>query len=201
MEYAQSWQDLLNPELKGQISIAHPGASGTTYTVLATLVQLMGEDEAFAYLKSLNANIRQYTKGGSAPPREVGLGEAAVGISFTHDSLKPAEEGYPIELSFPSEGTGYEVGAVALIKNAKADEVENAKAFIDWIVSEKGQSLYGPTKSFRLPVNRNVPAPEGAIPLSDLTLVPYDPIGAGENRARLIERFNQEVENDTDLKK
>ena len=200
MEYPQSWDDLLKPELKGQISIAHPGASGTAYTVLAALVQLKGEDEAFDYLKKMNDNIRQYTKGGSAPPREVGLGEAAVGISFTHDCLKPADEGYPIELSFPSEGTGFEIGAVALIKNGKADELENAKAFIDFMVGEKGQGLYGPSKSFRLPINKNVPAPEGAIPLNELKLVDYDPIWAGENRERLITRFNEEIENDANLK-
>ena len=33
--------------------MAHPGTSGTAYTVLATLVQLMGENEAFDYLKQL----------------------------------------------------------------------------------------------------------------------------------------------------
>ena len=113
LEYPESWADLLKPEFKGQISIPHPTTSGTAYTVLSTLVQLMGEDAAFDYFASLNDNIRQYTKSGAAPGQQVALGEAAIGILFSHDALKPADEGYSIDLSFPADGTGYEIGAMA----------------------------------------------------------------------------------------
>lgn len=53
------WADLAKPEYKGQVQVANPNSSGTAYTMLATLVQLMGEDEAFDYLKKLHANINQ----------------------------------------------------------------------------------------------------------------------------------------------
>ena len=48
------WKDLLNPIYKGEIETSHPASSGTAYTILAGLVQLMGEDAAFDYLKKLN---------------------------------------------------------------------------------------------------------------------------------------------------
>src|SRR4051812_46625517 len=41
------WKDLLDPRYKGEIQTSHPGTSGTGYTILAGLVQLMGEDAAF----------------------------------------------------------------------------------------------------------------------------------------------------------
>ena len=44
--------------------MANPNSSGTAYTALATFVQMMGEDQAFDYLKKLHANINQYTKSG-----------------------------------------------------------------------------------------------------------------------------------------
>ena len=53
--------------MKGEIQIADPNSSGTAYTALATLVQLMGEDQAFDYPKKLSANVAQFTKSGSAP--------------------------------------------------------------------------------------------------------------------------------------
>ena len=53
----QTWQDLLRPELKGQVSMANPGASGTAYTLLATIVQLMGEEKGLVYMKKLNGQI------------------------------------------------------------------------------------------------------------------------------------------------
>ncbi|RWK68759.1 MAG: ABC transporter substrate-binding protein, partial [Mesorhizobium sp.] len=78
------WADLTKPEYKGHIQMANPNSSGTAYTMLATMVQLMGEDKGFEYLKALHANINQYTKSGSAPIKAAGLGETAIGIVFMH---------------------------------------------------------------------------------------------------------------------
>ncbi|MEN6297033.1 MAG: ABC transporter substrate-binding protein, partial [Rectinema sp.] len=107
LPYPTSWDDLLKPEFKSQISMAHPSTSGTSYTILATIVQMRGEEGAWKYFTALNQNIRQYTKSGTTPPMDVGLGEAAIGITFSHDGLKPAFEGYPVAMSFPKDGTGY----------------------------------------------------------------------------------------------
>ncbi|HHY53103.1 MAG TPA: ABC transporter substrate-binding protein [Clostridiales bacterium] len=200
LEYPKSWEDLTKPEFKGQISMAHPSTSGTSYTVLATIVQLYGEEKAWDYLERLNANVRQYTKAGAAPPMEVGLGEAAIAITFSHDGLKPAMEGYPVELSFPEEGTGFEVGAVALIKNGFPEEQENAKRFIDWCVSVRGQELYIDSASNRLPVNINANYADGLVSLDQLPIIDYDAVWAGNNKARLVEEFNQKIDNASNLK-
>ena len=198
--YPASWEDLLKPEFEGQISMAHPGSSGTAYTILATIVQMKGEDKAMEYFKALNSNVRQYTKSGSAPPKNVGLGEASIGLSFSHDCLKPASQGYPVELSFPKEGTGYEIGAIALIKNGPAEEVENAKKFIDWTLSKEGQDVYSTNNSFRLPVNKTSKVPEGAVNINDLKVIDYDFTWAGNNRKRLIEKFSEVVAAKENLK-
>ncbi len=200
IDYPKTWEDLLKPEFQGQISMAHPSTSGTSYTILSTLVQMKGEEEAFAYLEKLNANVRQYTKAGAAPPMEVGLGEAAIAITFSHDALKPAVEGYPVVVVFPEDGTGFEVGAAALIKNGPADEAENAKKFIDWLMSARGQECYIESKSNRLPVNTKAAVTEGLTPLSELNVIDYNAVWAGENRERLIQRFTEEVDNAGKLK-
>ena len=41
------WADLLKPDYKGEVQMSHAATSGTSYTFLATLVQLMGEEKAF----------------------------------------------------------------------------------------------------------------------------------------------------------
>lgn len=200
LKYPTSWDDLLKPEFKGQISIAHPGTSGTSYTVLCTLVQMMGQDKAIEYLKKLNTNVRQYTKSGSAPPQQVALGEAAIGVAMSHDCLKPTAQGYPIELSFPQEGTGYEIGAVALIKGGPKDEVENAKKFIDWSITKEAQELYETSKSFRLPVNKDATPPKGAVKLEDIKTINYDFVFAGDNRKNLVELFTKQVSDAKNVK-
>ena len=53
------WADLLKPAFKGEIQMANPASSGTAYTAVATVVQVMGEAKAFEYLKQLHASINR----------------------------------------------------------------------------------------------------------------------------------------------
>lgn len=192
-EYPTSWEDLLDEKYKGEIIMAHPATSGTAYTVLATLIQLMGEDAAWDYLDKLKVNMKQFTKAGSAAPNAVALGEAAIALTFSHDALQLTPEGYHIELSFPKDGTGYEVGAVALIKNGPADEQENAKKFIDWICSEKGQALYAKYESFRVPTNTKAPVAKGLVTLDQVNVIAYDAVWASNNKKAYCNEFESRI--------
>jgi iron(III) transport system substrate-binding protein len=100
------WADLVGPDFKDEVQVADPNASGTAYTLLATMVQLMGEEAGFAYLRKLHRNVNQYTKSGAAPAKATGLGETLVGIVFMHDLVTMSVEGMPIKVVAPCEGTG-----------------------------------------------------------------------------------------------
>ncbi|MEK9971168.1 MAG: extracellular solute-binding protein [Ferrovibrio sp.] len=67
----QCWKDLLKPEYKDEIQSSNRSTSGTAYTASATLVQLMGEEEAFKYLKKMHGSINAYTRSGTAPMKAV----------------------------------------------------------------------------------------------------------------------------------
>ena len=192
-DYPTSWDDLLDPKYEGMVIMAHPATSGTAYTVLATLIQLKGEDAVWDYLKELDKNMSQYTKSGSAAPNAVALGEAAIALTFSHDGLQPTTEGYPIELSFPSDGTGYEVGAMALIKGGPADQQENAKKFIDFMCSAEGQNLYAENNSFRVPVNTQATPAEGLVTLDSVAVIDYDAVWAAENKTTFTEQFETNI--------
>ncbi len=187
----ESWEDLLKPEWKGQVAMAHPATSGTAYTMLATIIQLNNRDEAkaYEYMKKLNQNILQYSKTGAAPGRMAGQGEAGIGIVFSHDTVAFMEQGYPLALSFPREGTGYETGAVALIKGGK--EPVEARQFIDWALTKEAQEI-GPTvKSYQAPTNPD--AKPSRPELLKVSLINYDLEWAGGNKKRLVEKFETEV--------
>ncbi len=192
-EYPKTWADLLDEKYKGEIIMAHPATSGTAYTVLATLIQLKGEEGCWEYMTELNKNISQYTKSGSAAPNAVALGEAAIALTFSHDALQLTPEGYHIELSFPEDGTGFEVGAVALIKNGPADEQENAKKFIDWICSVAGQGSYAENDSFRVPTNTQAPVAEGLVTLDQVPVIDYDAVWASNNKSKYCEEFEEKI--------
>ena len=58
---------VLNPAYRGEIQVANPNSSGTAYIVIATLVQMMGEDQAFEFLRSLHGSVNAYPRSGTAP--------------------------------------------------------------------------------------------------------------------------------------
>lgn len=193
IEPPKCWADLTDPSLKGEIQIADPNSSGTAYTALATLVQLMGEDEAFAYLAELGANVSQYTKSGSAPVKAAARGETGIGIVFMHDAVAQADEGFPIEVVAPCEGTGYEVGSMSIIDGAY--NLEAAKTFYDWALSAEAQNLMPEARSFQLPSNRAAVASEKAPALEDIKLIDYDfaEYGKTDVRQRLLDRWSKEI--------
>ena len=187
-----SWDDLLNPKLKNGIAVADPRTSGTAYTFLYTQVVLRGEEAAFDYLKKVDQNIFQYTKSGSAPGRMAAAGEVPVAIIFSHDCVKFREEtGVDLAVSFPKEGTGFEIGAEALIKGAKHPKA--AKLWMDWALSPEAQAIAATVKSYQVPSNPNTVVPEKAISLDQVKLIQYDHAKSGELRAKLSERFGEEV--------
>ena len=160
--------------------------------MLATLVQLMGEDKAMDYMKKLNGQIRQYTKSGTAPGRMVGTGEATIGITFLHDGIKYQKEGYTdIILGAPSEGTGYEVGGVALLKGGPDQEA--AKKFIDWVLTKKAQEMGKNVGSFQFLTNINAINPPESKVVENTKLIKYDFNFAGKNKKALVERFTKET--------
>lgn len=187
------WADLLAPELKGEIQIANPNSSGTAYTALASLVQIMGEDKAFEYLKSLNANISQYTKSGSAPVKAAARGETGLGIVFMHDAVAQTAEGFPVKSIAPCEGTGYEIGSMSIVKGAR--NMENAKIWYDWSLTPEVQSRMKDAKSFQLPSNKSAEIPKEAPRFEDIKLIDYDfkTYGDPEKRKALLERWDREI--------
>jgi len=190
----QSWYDLIKPELKGLVSMSHPSSSGTAYTIIATLVQLMGEDKAFDYLKQLNQNIAMYQKSGSAPAKQAGLGEALVGISFGADIISIKNQGYPLVLTFPKEMTGYTVDGIALIKNGPASEYKNAKKFIDFFTSKEGNEFFvNKGEVPRIPTRPDVAPPPESESLKQANIKGYSIEFAAANRERLIDRFIKEI--------
>ena len=186
LEPPTSWYDLLRPEFKGRISTSFPYTSGTGYARLATLVFLFGEDEAFNFEIALSRQILEYTESGPGCIPKVGLGEAAVGITYISDVLAAIAQGYPIVYSFPKEGTSYTTDCVALIRGGP--EPDLAKIFYDWLLSAEAQELF--KKFYRIGLNPSVEWPEGVRPP---VLVDYDFAWAAANRDRLINKWRQLV--------
>ncbi len=192
-----SWDDLLKPEFTGQVMVAHPSTSGTSYTALATILQIRGEEAGWEYIKKYAAQMAQFTKSGAAPAKIGGQGEAGVASDFSHDTVNEIENNQmPLELSFPAEGTGYEIGGMGILKGAK--NLQAAKLWYDWAISPEGQSLGPKYHAYQAPTINGVALshPE----LLDVNLIDYDFIWAGENKTAIVDKFTNEIANAENLK-
>ncbi|MEP6824550.1 MAG: ABC transporter substrate-binding protein [Ramlibacter sp.] len=188
------WADLVKPEYRSEIEISHPATSGTMYTVIAALVQIMGEDAAFDYLKKLHRNVTNYTRSGQAQAPNVAKGEVGVGVSFIFGFEKWRHDKFPVKTAAPCEGTGYEVGGIALVKGAR--NLANAKKYYDFLMSAEGQAIGGKSGSLQVPANKTF-KPDPRIPSMDgVKLINYDfaKYGSAAERKRLIDRWTREVE-------
>jgi iron(III) transport system substrate-binding protein len=187
------WADLLKPEYKGEIQMANPASSGTAYVAIATLIQLMGEDKAFDYLKAMHKNVATYPRSGTGPIKAVARGEAGVSVSFVHDAPGEQIQGFPVKAITPCEGTGYEIGSMSIMKGAR--NLEEAKKFYDWALTASAQEMGAAAKQFQLPSNSSAKVDPRVPDFKQIKLIKYDfaKYGASAERKRLIEKWQKDV--------
>jgi iron(III) transport system substrate-binding protein len=187
------WSDLLSDKYKDDVQVADPNSSGTAYTLLATIVQLQGEDKGFDFLKRLHKNINQYTKSGAAPAKAAASGETLIGITFLHDLVTMAVGGAPLKTVAPCEGTGYEVGSMSIIKGGKNQK--EARAWYDWALTPEAQSIGAEAKAFQMPSNKAAKVPPQAPRLEQIKVIDYDfgKYGSSAERKRLLSKWDKEV--------
>ncbi|MBG9389377.1 ABC transporter substrate-binding protein [Caenimonas aquaedulcis] len=189
----RTWGDLTKPEYKGEVQVANPASSGTAYTMIATLVQLMGEDKAYDYLKALHKNVSQYSRSGTGPIKAVARGETAVSISFVHDGPGEKMQGFPVETITPADGTGAEIGSMSIIKGAR--NLEAAKKFYEWALTPAAQEMAAAAKQFQVPSNKAAKVDPHVPDFKKIKFINYDyaKYGASAERRRLISRWEKEV--------
>ncbi len=181
-----SWQELLQPALRGELSLAYAYTSGTAYTLLAALAQGMGEEPALTYLRALDGQVHHYNRSGNACVTQAALGEVGVCIAFSQDILvKGVKKGYPVVLTFPREGTASEHGGLAVV--AGAPEREEAHRFVEWLLSPKAQQRLAQWS--RLPIRPDVPA--DFADARGVRRYPFDPVLAASQRRRLVDRWRE----------
>jgi iron(III) transport system substrate-binding protein len=138
----KTYDDLLNPKLKGHIVMSNPNSSGTGLLTVTGLLQLKGKDTegGWEYLTKLHDNVAQYVHSGSKPAKMAAAGECVVGISFGYAGVSQKEKGAPVETIFPTDGSGWDVEANALMKKGKINLA--AQTFLDWAISDSAMALY-----------------------------------------------------------
>lgn len=159
----RSYEDLLNPALKGKIVISDPNSSSAAWNNLCNIMSVFGvdTDEAWAYIDKLLENMVVVEKS-SVCFNAVNDGEYVVGLTYEDGAIKLNQNGSTVtEVRYPAEGTSASAFGMAVVKNAP--HMAAAKAFVNFCCSPEGQSAIAAYQEGTLRwTNANYTSPDNA---------------------------------------
>ncbi|MCL2008433.1 MAG: ABC transporter substrate-binding protein [Treponema sp.] len=169
-----SYSDLLNPIYRGHISMPSPRTSGTGYMFLISLINILGEEAAFAYFDSFAENVLQFTTSGSGPVNALIQGEAAIALGMTLTAVNAINtRGIPLEIIFFDEGAPNITTGFGIIRGRETRPiVREVFEFIMSDVVREDKELFSPEPIMVNQIN-TVPNYPRAIPYADMEGV-YD---------------------------
>lgn len=187
-----SYEDLLNDELKGKISTADPANSSSAFAQLTNILLAKGgyeSEEAWDYVEELFGLIDgKISSSSSNVYKTVADGEMAVGLSYEDPTVQLLNDGANVEIVYPEEGAVFLPASVAIIKDAK--NIENAKKFVDFVISKEIQDVLGTTTTNR-PVREDAETSENMVPLDEINTLTEDYEYVIEHKDEIVERYNQ----------
>ncbi|KQY16406.1 ABC transporter substrate-binding protein [Rhizobium sp. Root73] len=156
----REWGDLLKAEYHDHIAIAAPSRSGTTHLTIETILQGEGWAKGWATLTGIGGNLQQVTERSFGVPDAVNSGQTGIGIVIDFFAFSAQASGFPVSFSYPSVTTVVPAN-VGIITNAPNQK--GAEAFVNYLLSEKGQAVLLEPAIRRLPINPALyaKAPEG----------------------------------------
>ncbi|WP_062211812.1 ABC transporter substrate-binding protein [Aureimonas sp. AU12] len=182
-----SWRDLTKPEMKGMVTMPSPLTSGAALVHVATLAQ--NADLGWPYIEALAQNGTTASGGNGAVMKSVAGGEKAYGVIVDYLPIREAAKGSPVRFVFPTDGVSAVTEPVAILKTAK--NPEDARLFIDFLLSETGQKLAA--GQGYLPARDGVAGPTGFPARDTIKLLPFNAAKAladeTENKKRFSDLF------------
>jgi iron(III) transport system substrate-binding protein len=164
----KSWNDLLAPAVASKTIMAHPLYSGAAVIHVGTFAQ--HKDFGWPYFERLAQGGAIAAKGNGAVIEAVARGEKGYGVIIEYMAFNAQWKGSPVSFVFPQEGVTAITQPVAILKTAK--NVDAARAFVDWQLSEEAQ--HQSVSQGYFPIFDGVAPPKGYPPVSSLKIMSGD---------------------------
>jgi len=157
----QSWTDLTDSKWYDNFVIPNPEYSGAAVAAVGALSINYG----WEYFEDLRKNETVVVRGNSDVAQKVAAGEFPIGMTLDYIARGLRENGSPIDIVYPKDGTIAIPSPVAVMKGT--DNMEAAMVFINYILSEKGQKALVELGSL-VPIRSDVNPPPNTPPAGEI---------------------------------
>jgi iron(III) transport system substrate-binding protein len=183
------WTDLTK-EAPLRIGITDFLAADASANLLYTLVSAHGEEQTFEYLRKIHPKIVQYAKFLATPVRMAGMGEVDVAIAVQSESIRYVNDGFPVTIIYPEDGTAYLLTGAAVVSGTTHGA--EAKQFLDWLLQDSVQATLHKNKFFFIPTNQETTAYK-AYTNKNLKLLDNQHMLNGEEKKQILDKWVQKV--------
>jgi iron(III) transport system substrate-binding protein len=180
-----SWEDLTSPEAQNQVAMPSPLTSGAALIHTVTLTENL--PEGWDFYTALAENGAQASGGNGGILTAVSGGEKLYGMIVDYMPIREAANGAPVQFVFPTEGVSAVTEPAAILQSSQNQE--NAKLFIDFLLSEEGQELA--VSQGYIPARDGIALPEGYPDRSEINVLGYDAADALANEQANRDRFSE----------
>jgi iron(III) transport system substrate-binding protein len=190
----KGWEDLTAAKWKGNVAFTDPANSGSAYSNITMLVDLWGGGTAgWDKVVKLIGNTKMLNRS-TLVFQGVGNGEYGLGVSLEYAGLLWVNNGAPVKVIYPSEGTIAQMEGVAIVKGGP--NTSGARQFVDYVNRKDVREMIL-KETFRRPARQDLDLPNlpGKMPkLSDIKLVKYDEESWTAKRGETMDRIKDVIQ-------
>lgn len=146
-----TWDKLAKAE-KIRIGITDFLAADASANLMFRMIGNFGDAKTYEILRGIHPKVVQYTKFLSNPVRQAGMGEVDISIAVESETLRYMQEGYPLKIIYPADGTSCLLTGFA-ITTTDAAKSQVAAKFADWLLSDEAQLYLQANGFYFVPTN------------------------------------------------
>ncbi|MBP8599185.1 MAG: extracellular solute-binding protein [Selenomonas sp.] len=147
-----TWVDLAKkPDIR--IGVTDFLAADASANLFFSMIAQFGDAETYDIWRQIHPKVVQYARYLSNPVRQAGMGEVDIAIAVESETIRYLQDGYPLKVIYPADGTAAMVTGTAMAVGGKAADAAAARAFADWLLSDEAQQVLQTQGFYFVPTN------------------------------------------------